>query len=117
MWVVDSWQGMDTVQTAHKVMNLADEVREVDDNGKKAEFDVEIRVDVVGLGAGVVDTLAFEHRKLEAEGQAWFTVIEMNGAAAPPRAEGGPGRGDGNARAYGYDNRNQGRAHASGRAA
>ncbi len=115
MWVVDSWQGMDTVQTAHKVMNLADELREVDDNGKKAEFDVEIRVDVVGLGAGVVDTLAFEHRKLEAEGQAWFTVIEMNGAAAPPLEQGGSVQGYGNARAYWYDKLKQGMANGSRR--
>lgn len=115
MWVVDSWQGMDTVQTAHKVMNLADELREVDDNGKKAEFDVEIRVDVVGLGAGVVDTLAFEHRKLEAGGQAWFTVIEMNGAAAPPLEQGGSVQGYGNARAYWYDKLKQGMANGSRR--
>lgn len=115
LWVVDSWQGMDTVQTAHKVMNIADELREVDDAGKKTEFDVEIRVDVVGLGAGVVDTLAFEHRKLEAQGRAWFSVIEMNGAAAPPLEQGGSVQGYGNARAYWYDKLKQGMANGSRR--
>lgn len=115
MWVVDSWQGMDTVNTAKRVMNLADELREVDDDGKKVEFDVEIRVDVIGLGAGVVDTLAFEQAKLEAAGEAWYTTVEMNGSAAPPIEQGGSTQGYGNARAYWYDQLKQGMANGSRR--
>lgn len=115
MWVVDSWQGMDTTNTAHRVMNIADDMRGVDDKGKKAEFDVEIRVDAIGLGAGVLDTLAFERAKLEKQGAAWFDAIEMNGAAAPPLEQGGVTQSYGNARAYWYDKLKQGMANGSRR--
>lgn len=115
MWVVDSWQGMDTTNSAHKVMNIADDMRGVDDKGKKAEFDVEIRVDAIGLGAGVLDTLAFERAKLEKQGAAWFDAIEMNGAAAPPLEQGGVTQSYGNARAYWYDKLKQGMANGSRR--
>jgi hypothetical protein len=115
MWVVDSWQGMDTVASAKRVMELAHALREVDDAGVPVEFDVEIRVDVIGLGAGVVDSLAFEARRLEARGEAWFSVVEMNGSAAPPLEQGGSTQGYGNARAYWYDHLKQGMANGSRR--
>lgn len=103
-WVVDSWMGMDTQTTAQRVMTLADQLRLRDENDVPTEWDVEIRVDVIGLGAGVVDRLAEESRK---PGQEWFQVREINGAAAPPQEQGGAVQGYGNARAYFYDQAKQ----------
>jgi hypothetical protein len=61
---------------------------------------VEIRVDAVGLGAGVVDTLNARAALLK---EPWFSVYEMHGSASPPVDVGGSVHGYGNARAYWYD--------------
>lgn len=105
-WVVDSWMGMDTVSTAQRVIHTVNGLRKVDEEGMPIEFDVDIRVDVVGLGAGVVDNLAAQQAKL-----SWYTVREMNGAAAPPIEQGGSTQGYGNARAYWFDQTKQSMAN------
>lgn len=113
-WVVDSWLGMDTVHSAKRVQDLAEKMRMCDPDGRPYETDVKIRVDVVGVGAGVVDTLAFEQAQMEDRyGQCWFNVREMNGAAAPPIEQGGAVQGYGNARAYWYDQAKQSMANGS----
>lgn len=99
-WVEESWSGMDTQESARRVMGIADRLRHRDEDGVPLDTDVEIRVDVIGLGAGVVDRLAEESLK---PANAWFTVREINGAAAPPQEQGGSVQGYGNARAYFYD--------------
>ena len=106
-WVVDSWMGMDTVSSASRVLNLASELRERDADGVPVETGIEIRVDAIGLGAGVVDTLASWQADLAAKGQAWFRVREMNGAAAAPVEQGGVVATYGNARAFWYDHARQ----------
>lgn len=112
-WVVDSWMGMDTVSTAMRVLNTVNDLRQRDDGGG-AEADVQIRVDVVGLGAGVVDTLAAEQAKMEQrQGYAWFSVHEMNGAAAPPADMQASVQGYGNARAWWYDQAKQSMSNGS----
>lgn len=113
-WVVDSWLGMDTVHSAHRVRNLVNGLRYTDEHGTPYETDVKIRVDVVGVGAGVVDTLAFEQAQMEdRDGYCWYNVREMNGAAAPPIEQGGAVQGYGNARAYWYDQTKQSMANGS----
>lgn len=103
-WVEESWSGMDTQGSAKRVMGIAERLRGRDDDGVPVETDVEIRVDVIGLGAGVVDRLAEEAAKPE---NSWFAVREINGAAAPPVEQGGAVQGYGNARAYFYDQAKQ----------
>lgn len=93
--IEDSWSGIDTVSSAHKVLDLAERLKEE----RKAPW-VEIRVDGVGLGAGVVDTLNARSVLLA---EPWFTVYEMHGSAAPPANVGGSVYGYGNARAYWFD--------------
>lgn len=113
-WVVDSWLGMDTVHSAKRVKDLAEKMRMCDADGKPYETDVKIRVDVVGVGAGVVDTLAFEQAQIQDRyGECWYNVREMNGAAAPPIEQGGAVQGYGNARAYWYDQAKQSMANGS----
>lgn len=112
-WVVDSWMGMDTVSTAMRVLNTVNDMRMRDDEDG-AEVGVQIRVDVVGLGAGVVDTLAAEQAKMEQrQGHAWFSVHEMNGSAAPPQDMQASVQGYGNARAWWYDQAKQSMANGS----
>lgn len=111
-WVVDSWMGMDTVNTAMRVINVVDGLRRRDQDGRAYETDVEIRVDVVGLGAGVVDTLASRMGTGDT-GYDWYSVREMNGAAAPPVEQGGSVQGYGNARAYWFDQTKQSMANGS----
>jgi hypothetical protein len=97
--VEDIWGGTDTVSSAQRVLDKAQELM-VD---LKAPH-VDIRVDAVGLGAGVVDTLAARVATLEALGQpVWFTVKEMHGSASAPKNIGGSTGGYGNARAYWFD--------------
>ena len=103
-WIEDDWRGMDTVYTAEQVVRIAERLAHKDANGRVAET-VEIRVDGIGVGAGVVDTLKAaaikyerKHRKL-----CWYTVREMNGSARPPKELGGSQAGYGNARAYWHD--------------
>src|SRR5690606_37334946 len=79
-----SWMAMDAVSSASRVRHLASELRARDADGVPVETGIEIRVDAIGLGAGVVDTLAAWQADLAAKGQAWFRVREMNGAAAAP---------------------------------
>src|SRR5690606_39218226 len=79
-WVVDSWMGMDTVSSASRVPTLDRELRERDADSVAVETVIEIRVDAIGLGAGVVYTRAAWHADLVAKGQAWFRVREMNSA-------------------------------------
>jgi hypothetical protein len=93
--VEESWSGTDTVSSAYKVLEIAERLKEE----RKAPW-VEIRVDAVGLGAGVVDTLNARSMLLP---EPWFTVYEMHGSAAPPTNTGGSVYGYGNARAYWYD--------------
>lgn len=92
---IDSWSGTDTTSSAHRVLRIAEELKERYDCAW-----TEIRVDATGLGAGVVDTLNARSVLLE---QTWFTVYEMHGAAAPPLEHGGSVHGYGNARAWWYD--------------
>jgi hypothetical protein len=93
--IEDSWSGVDTVSSAYKVLEIAERLKEE----RKAAW-VEIRVDGVGLGAGVIDTLNARAALLP---DAWFTVYEMHGSAAPPSDNGGSVYGFYNARAYWFD--------------
>lgn len=93
--VEDSWSGTDTVSSAHRVLKLAEDLKEQ----FKASW-VEIRVDAVGLGAGVVDTLNARSVLLL---EPWFSVYEMHGSASPPVDVGGSVHGYGNARAFWFD--------------
>lgn len=101
--VLDSWGGTDTVSSAGRVLHrVAEEVKDREAQG------ADIRVDAVGLGAGVVDTLAARRAELEQELigtgiEPWFTVREMHGSAAAPKDVGGSVQGYGNARAWWYD--------------
>lgn len=113
--IADSWQGMDTVATATRVLNLATELAEHDAKGNVDEF-VEIRVDSIGVGAGVVDHLAARRAAMIADkGSCWFTVREMNGAARVPTVQGGSTAGYGNARAWWYDQLKHQMANGSAR--
>src|SRR5690606_41607367 len=98
-WVVDSWMGMDTVSSASRVLNLASELRERDADGVPVETGIEIRVDAIGRGAGVVDTLASWQADLAAKGQAWLRVRVKDGASAAAVVEGGFGDAHGSPRA------------------
>lgn len=103
-WVEDDWRGMDTVYSAEQVIRIAERLADKDQQGRVCET-VEIRVDGIGVGAGVVDTLKaaavkYEHRHRK---PCWFTVREMNGSARPPKELGGSQAGYGNARAYWHD--------------
>lgn len=93
--VEEQWHGTDTTSSAYRVLRIAEECKERLD----AQW-VEIRVDAVGLGAGVVDTLNARSVLLK---EPWFSVFEMHGSAAPPADLGGSVHGYGNARAYWYD--------------
>lgn len=93
--VEDTWGGTDTVSSAHKVLRIAEDLKD----RLKASW-VEIRVDAVGLGAGVVDTLNARAVLLK---DPWFSVYEMHGSASPPVDVGGSVHGYGNARAYWFD--------------
>lgn len=101
--VLDSWGGTDTVSSAIRVLTrVAEEVKD------REAIAADIRVDAVGLGAGVVDTLAARRADLEQEligtgYEPWFTVREMHGSAAAPKDVGGSVQGYGNARAWWYD--------------
>lgn len=90
-----AWSGVDTTSSAHHVLRVAEEVRD-----RLEATWTEIRVDAVGLGAGVVDTLNARRALLP---QPWFDVYEMHGSAAPPQDMGGSVQGYGNARAYWFD--------------
>jgi hypothetical protein len=90
-----SWSGVDTTSSAHHVLRVAEEIRD-----RLEATWTEIRVDAVGLGAGVVDTLNARRALLP---QPWFDVYEMHGSAAPPQDVGGSVQGYGNARAYWFD--------------
>lgn len=101
--VLDSWSGVDTVSSAALVLTKVGDI--VKD--RKVQF-ADIRVDAVGLGAGVVDTLAARRVELEQElegtgREPWFVVREMHGSAAAPKDVGGSVQGYGNARAWWYD--------------
>jgi hypothetical protein len=93
--VEDSWGGTDTVSSAHRVLKIAEDLK----LKLKASW-VEIRVDAVGLGAGVVDTLNARAVLLT---EPWFSVYELHGSASPPVDVGGSVHGYGNARAYWFD--------------
>jgi len=93
--IEDSWSGVDTVSSAYKVLDIAERLKEE----RKAPW-VEIRVDGVGLGAGVIDTLNARAALLP---DPWFTVYEMHGSASPPANVGGSVYGFYNARAYWFD--------------
>jgi len=93
--IEESWSGVDTVSSAHKVLALAERLKEE----RKAPW-VEIRVDAVGLGAGVVDTLNARATLLP---DHWFSVYEMHGSASPPVDVGGSVYGFYNARAYWFE--------------
>lgn len=93
--VEDTWGGTDTVSSAHKVLKIAEDLKE----RLNASW-VEIRVDAVGLGAGVVDTLNARAVLLT---DPWFSVYELHGSASPPVDVGGSVHGYGNARAYWFD--------------
>lgn len=101
--VLDSWSGMDTVSTANRaLLRIGEEIKD-----RKAVF-ADIRVDAVGLGAGVVDTMAATRANLEEElapfgKEPWFVVREMHGSAAAPKDVGGSVQGYGNARAWWFD--------------
>lgn len=108
-WIEDSWRGMDTVSSAQKVHDMAWAMALKYSSGPlegtPSEV-VDIRVDSVGVGAGVVDSLAAMRTRYEQEypdRACWFTVREMNGAARPPQDLGGSTKGYGNARAYWHD--------------
>jgi hypothetical protein len=90
-----TWSGTDTTSSAHQVIRLAEELKEK----FKASW-VEIRVDAVGLGAGVVDTL---NARLALLPEPWYSVYEMHGSASAPTDVGGSVHGYGNARAYWFD--------------
>lgn len=93
--VESTWSGTDTVSSAHQVLHIAEEAKK----RLKSSW-VEIRVDAVGLGAGVVDTL---NARAVLEERPWFSVYEMHGSASPPVEVGGSVHGYGNARAYWFD--------------
>lgn len=93
--IEESWSGTDTVSSAHKVLQIAERLKEE----RKAPW-VEIRVDAVGLGAGVVDTLNARATLLP---EPWFSVYEMHGSASPPADVGGSVYGFYNARAYWFE--------------
>lgn len=93
--IEDTWSGTDTVSSAHRVLKIAEDLRD----RLKASW-VEIRVDAVGLGAGVVDTLNARSVLLT---DPWFSVYELHGSASPPVDVGGSVHGYGNARAYWFD--------------
>lgn len=93
--IEETWSGTDTVSSAHKVLDIAERLKEE----RKAPW-VEIRVDAVGLGAGVVDTLNARATLLP---DPWFTVYEMHGSASPPANVGGSVYGFYNARAYWFE--------------
>lgn len=93
--IEESWSGTDTVSSAHKVLEIAERLKQE----RKAPW-VEIRVDAVGLGAGVVDTLNARAALLP---EAWFSVYEMHGSASPPADVGGSVYGFYNARAYWFE--------------
>jgi hypothetical protein len=93
--IEESWSGTDTVSSAHKVLQIAERLKDE----RKAPW-VEIRVDAVGLGAGVVDTLNARAMLLP---EPWFTVYEMHGSATPPADVGGSVYGFYNARAYWFE--------------
>jgi hypothetical protein len=93
--IEESWSGVDTVSSAYKVLDIAERLKEE----RKAPW-VEIRVDGVGLGAGVIDTLNARAALLP---DPWFTVYEMHGSASPPANVGGSVYGFYNARAYWFD--------------
>lgn len=93
--IEEDWSGVDTVSSAHKVLAIAERLKDE----RKAPW-VEIRVDGVGLGAGVIDTLNARAALLP---EPWFTVYEMHGSAAPPADVGGSVYGFYNARAYWFD--------------
>ncbi|MCP9209508.1 hypothetical protein [Streptomyces cucumeris] len=93
--IEDSWSGADTVSSAYKVLEIAERLKEE----RNAPW-VEIRVDGVGLGAGVIDTLNARAALLP---ESWFTVYEMQASASPPVDVGGSVYGFYNARAYWFD--------------
>lgn len=93
--IEESWSGTDTVSSAHKVLALAERLKDE----RKAPW-VEIRVDAVGLGAGVVDTLNARAVLLP---EPWYSVYEMHGSASPPADVGGSVYGFYNARAYWFE--------------
>lgn len=101
--ILDSWSGMDTVSTATRALTrIGEEVKD-----RKARY-ADIRVDAVGLGAGVVDTMAARRWELAQElapygKEPWFNVREMHGSAAAPKNVGGSVQGYGNARAWWFD--------------
>ena len=103
--IEDSWSGTDTVSSAYKIIEIAERLKEE----RKAPW-VEIRVDAVGLGAGVVDTLNARSVLLP---EPWFSVYEMHGSAAPPQDVGGSVYGFYNARAYWFDQLRQKMRNAS----
>ncbi len=93
--VEESWSGTDTVSSAYKVLEIAERLKAE----RKAPW-VEIRVDAVGLGAGVVDTL---NARLVLLPEPWFSVYELHGSASPPGNVGGSVYGFYNARAYWFE--------------
>lgn len=93
--IEESWGGVDTVSSAYKVLEIAERLKEE----RKAPW-VEIRVDGVGLGAGVIDTLNARAALLPTP---WYSVYEMHGSASPPADVGGSVYGFYNARAYWFD--------------
>lgn len=112
--VIESWGGLDTTSSAIKALTLIEDElttykmmwRDI----PNLRIVADIRVDSVGLGAGVVDTMAAKRvemaQQLERDGSdeaPWFVVREMSGSAAPPKDVGGSIQGYGNARAYWYD--------------
>lgn len=112
--VIDSWNGLDTTSSAIKALTLIeDEIATYKMRWRdipNLRIVADIRVDSVGLGAGVVDTMAAKRVDMQHELQRngsdeapWFVVREMSGSAAPPKDIGGSIQGYGNARAYWYD--------------
>lgn len=103
-WIADDWRGMDTVASAERVLSVAERLAKKNDSGQITET-VQIRVDSIGVGAGVVDTLQATKVKYEAKYRrpCWFTVREMSGSARAPRDLGGSTTGYGNARAWWHD--------------
>lgn len=94
--VEDSWNSSDTVSSAHRVLAIAEDIK----HRLESPY-IDIRVDAVGLGAGVVDTLSARLALLQ---DPWFTVREMHGGASVPKELGGSTGGYGNSRAWWYDN-------------
>lgn len=103
VWIDDSWSGMDTVTSADQVYDRAYAMARKDAKGKVIET-VDIRIDAIGVGAGVVDALAARRAKMMAlDGTCWFEVREMHGSARVPEEFGGSTHGYGNARAWWHD--------------